>query len=199
MFEIDTSPDSIFKRDRDFIQIILIKEKIQQTYKNHIKQSTVINNVYERLRNKDFIDPSCIIECENLALEGNASTVIEFTQWMTKFSHSLNKLFNMNLNDLTKMIDMAHFLAFSIHTTIFYLSNNNDWRFIWTNKVSFSKNVYLKLFGYHIINLLFMVHSKLKSLDLTENELALLYAFVLFSCECKFYVFNFFSFLNFIF
>jgi len=184
----------MFKRDRDFIQIILTKDKIQQIYKNQIKQSSVINNVNEWLRSKDFIDPSCLTECENLSMEGNAYTVIEFNQWMTKFSYSLNKLFQINLNDLTKMIDMANFLAFSIHTAIFYFSNNNDWSFIWANKVVFRKNIFLKLFGHHLINLLFVVQSKLKSLDLTENELALLNAFVLFSCDCKFKIFSFFFF-----
>ena len=179
-------PDSMFKHDSDFIQIILIRDKIKQIYKSQIKQSTVINNVYERLKNKDYIDPSCLVDCNNLEMEGNAETVIEFIQWMTKFSHNLGIIFNINLNDLTKIINMANYLLFLIHTNCFYFSNDNEWRFVFANRVFFRKNIYLELFGYHLNNLVSEFHSKLQSLDLSENELALFNAFVLFSCDCKF-------------
>jgi len=186
LFDLDTLSDSVFKHDRDFIQIILIKDKVQQIYKSQIKQSTVINNVNERLKNKDYIDPSSLVDCENLEMEGNADTVIGFIQWMTKFAHSLNKPFGINLNDLTKMINMANYLSFLIHTNCFYFSDSNEWRFVFPNRIIFSNNNYLKLFGHYFNNLVLEFHSKLQSFHLTENESALLNAFVLFSCNCKF-------------
>jgi len=179
-------PDSIFNCDRDFIQIILIKDKIQQIYKSQIKESLVINNVNDRLNKKDFIEPSSLSETESLETQGMADSMIEFNQWMTRFSHTLNKLFQINLNDLSKMIYIGSIIFFGIHINRFFHSNTNELRFICSKNVLFKITFFIKLYGHNFAHLVLEFHSRLKRLNLTENELALLNVFMLFSCNCKF-------------
>ena len=81
----------MFNRDRDFIKMILIKDKIQRIYKNQLKESPVINNTNEWLNKKDFFDPSHLAESESLEKYGMADSVIEFNQWTTRFLHTINK------------------------------------------------------------------------------------------------------------
>ena len=84
------------------------------------------------------------------------------------------------------MIYIGGIIFFGIHINQFFNSNKNELHFLWSNRVLFKKSFFAKLFGHQFADLVLEFHSRLKRLNLTENELALLNVFMLYSCDCKF-------------
>jgi len=97
----------------DLFLMSVLKDKVYQIYKQHIKESLLINETKKRLKNNDYIDSSAI----------------------TKNGYQLSK-----------------------------------------NRLNLA-------FGSFLAYLFILAHAKFKELDLSENEIALLYALFLFSCD----------------
>lgn len=107
---------------------------------------------------------------------------MDFTEWIGKFTKSINSLFNFDLNDLQNMILTFHYILFLIHINRF--NRNRVIRFVVGDGVVISNDISVSMFyGHRLTNLLLEFHSKLESFDLNENEMALLYVFFLTSCN----------------
>lgn len=181
LFNTIGSVRSIFDRDGELFQILILKDKIQQIYKNQIKLSTLINKTCERLKNNDIIDSGSPILTKEFMLANLFSSIVDFTDWISKFTKSINSIFKFVLNDLQSMVTACHFLLFNIHVNRFV--KNRVTRFVVGDGVVINDDISLKFYGHRLTTLLLEFQSKLECLDLTENETALIYAFFMVSCN----------------
>lgn len=82
-------PTTVFRNDSDFPRIVVVKDKICQIYKEHIKKSNNINNTLERLNSKDYIGSSKDVTKVQLKA-GLLDTINEFSKWAKNFINEIN-------------------------------------------------------------------------------------------------------------
>jgi hypothetical protein len=178
-------PNSSLQNDSDFSKIVLIKDKICQIYKEHIKKSSNINNTLERLNNKDYIDSTSKNVTKSQLMSGMRDTIQEFSKWTANFINDLNGILTNKLNsyDTSTIITQANYILNASHFCLF-VKNNESFAML-ANGLQLSRNRLCQLFGKKLTDILFQFQNHYKQLDLSDNETALFNAFVLTSCNCK--------------
>lgn len=175
-------PKTMFQSETELFRITLIKDKIYQLYKTHLQHSNLINNTNERLKNKDFIDENADINQDQI-LTGLVYTIGDFAKWLTRFAKEIPGFSKINLGDFSTMISASVLFMFAVINQRFY--QNNELCGIISNNVQMTKKRLEQIFGVYLSGLLIEFHARFEKLDLSENELAIFYAFVLISCNSK--------------
>lgn len=162
----------------------LIKDRVFQLYKKHILMSDLLKRTKEKLLNKDFIDSTVeILNIEPL-VNGLMDTISEHSKWLTRYAKELPGFNKLSLDDFMKMLSSASLLLFGIHSHQFY--DNNENVSILINNYQFSKNRMNLVLGAFKTGLLFEFHFNLRRLNLSENEMSLIFPFILTNCNGKF-------------
>ena len=176
-------PSTLFKNDSDFSKIVLAKNKICQIYKEHIKKSSNINNTYERLKNRDYIDSTSKHVTKSQLMCGMRDTIQEFSKWTTNFINDLNEIGINKLNsfDMSTIIAQANYILNGTHFCLF-VKNNESFAML-ANGLQLSKSRLCQLFGEKLTDILFEFQNHYNHLQLSDNETALFNAFVLTSCN----------------
>lgn len=173
----------VLNQDQDLLKITLLRDKVFQVYKKHIKNSLIINNSYERLKNNDYVSS----KEENLSmdtfLEGVAQIISVYSKWLTRFAKELPGFGDLDEDDFKKILLSAFMPTIALQMNEFYLESNTI--FITPNGIQMDKTRMDNAFGVFNSNLSFIIHSILKELNLTEKERSLFYPFILTNVNCK--------------
>ncbi len=159
----------------------VLKDKVYQIYKQHIKESLLINETKKRLKNNDYIDSSAENVTQDDLLAGLIGDIVEHAKWLTNYSLNLPGFSSLNESDFMKIVNHATIMTYGLQLNEFYY--NNEFHHITKNGYQLSKNRLNLAFGSFLAHLFILAHAKFKELDLSENEIALLYALFLFSCD----------------
>ena len=174
-------PNTIFKTESELFRITLIKDKVYQLFKTHLAHSNVLNNTSEKLKSKDFIDSSQAVTHDQL-LTGLVYTLGDFAKWVTRFAKELPGFNKLNLTDFSTMISSACMVLYGLHVDRYFTPVENY--IIISNNIQVTKSRCFIIFGSYT-ELIFEFHNRLSKLNLSENELSILYAYILTSCNGK--------------
>lgn len=171
----------------EIIMLSVFKDKCYEVYRRHIKNSHIINDTRERLSNKDFID----VEDKTLSVEEINSAIglniYLYNQWMNQYVRELPGLNKFDAGDVNVLISNCSLLSIAIHVKEFYFENES---YQIANKFRLSRSRMNIGFGTFMTSLFFLINQKIKSLELSDNEIAIFYPFSLFSskgiCACLF-------------
>jgi hypothetical protein len=182
-------PRTVFQNDPDFPKIVLVKNKICQIYKEHIKNSIILNSTYERLKNKDYIDSSVKEVSKEKLVFGLIDTFLESAKWMSDYVKDLNSIGTKKLcsQDLSTIITQSIYFFCALNSIRFTF--NNESYSILKNGIQLTRKRFIQIYGYDFNNLHLEFHSKFIALELTDNEMALFNAFALTSCNRKLSIF----------
>lgn len=176
-------PKTSFQNDENLVSFIsFLKNSTYQIYKEHIKNSLLINNTYERLASRNFISP---LEETNIGLIEISSDLMqsyaEHARWATKFIRSLPGYNRFSNQDLAIIIGNSILNLFVIQISVFITPNNSY--LILKNGIQYSRSRMTLLLGNLITSFLFKFHESFNKLKLGEYELAMFYAFVISSAN----------------
>lgn len=177
-------PKTMFQSESELFCITLIKDKIYQLYKTHIQHSNLVNNTNERLRNKDFIDPSANVNQDQI-ITGLVYTIGDFAKWLTRFAKEMPGLNKIIVSDFSTIISSSVLFLYAVHNHLFFY--DDDIHTIISNNIQINRKRLEQIFGNYLANLLYTFHAKFDKLCLSENEIAIFYPFVLISCNRKFH------------
>lgn len=170
-------PLTIFQSENDLFLISILKDKVFQLYKKHIQLAPLIVKTRECHRNKDYTDSSVENVPVEVLLKGLIDSISEHSKWLTRFARDLPGFGRINVDDFIQMVSGSAMLLFGLIANPFY--NNNENHTVISNNYQFSRSRMNKVLGTFKTGLLFEFHYVFKKLLLSENELALLYPFIL--------------------
>lgn len=177
----------VIKSEKELIMITILRDKVYHLYKIHIKESILLNNGREKLRNTIFTNENVPVE---KLFEAAVSIISCYSKWLTNFAKELPGFNNLKSNDLMKMISNAFILKVYLQLSEFYRGEESY--IISPNNVFLSRARMNTAFGEFTTTASFLVVAKLGQLKLTEKETSLYYPFALCCCNCIFsYILNF--------
>ena len=176
-------PITIFRSESDLFLISVLKDKVFQLYKKHIQLSQLLVNSRECHKNKNYIDSSVENVPVDDLLRGLIGSISEHSKWLTRFARELPGFSFINVDDFMQMVSSGAMLLFGMQTNQFYYNNENHT--VISNNYQMSRSRMNKLMGTFKTGLLFEFHFVFKKLCMSENEIALLYPFILTSSNGK--------------
>lgn len=175
-------PTTVIGPESELIIITLLKDKVYQIYKRHILNSSILNATNERFKNKNLINELIDENLESYEIWINfMETISEFTKWLTRFSKELPGFNKLNIEDLSSIVFASVFPLFTVQVTPF-VKNNENYTII-NNNIQLTRKRMIQTSEIVITDLLFEFYSRFQSLNLTEQELCLIYPFLLTSCN----------------
>ena len=174
----------------DLFLMSVLKDKVYQIYKQHIKESLLINETKKRLKNNDYIDSSAENVTQDDLLAGIISDLTENAKWLTNFTLNLPGFNKLEEEDFMKIVNHATAMTYGLQLNEFYY--NNEFHHIIKNGYQLSQNRLNLAFGSFGAYLFIIAHAKFKELDLSENEISLLYPAFLYSCDGILLIFQYF-------
>jgi len=176
------SPSFEFDNDKEIYFIKLLKEKTFKSYIKHIQLSSILNNTIMRLRNNDFINENEPNINKDFIWQSIGLTWGEFSKWLTKYTKELIGFDELNQEDLVTIITTGCLCLYAFHINCFF-DDNNECRMIINNNLQTTKKRLLQIFDSNLVELMFRFNYLLKKLNLNGSEMALIYPFVLCSCN----------------
>ncbi len=166
----------------DLFLMSVLKDKVYQIYRQHIKESILLNETRERLKNNDYINSTADENVsQNDLLEGMIGNVVDHAKWLTNYCLNLPGFNKLNDVDFIQIINNATLFTMGIQLNEFY--SNNEFYNVTKNGYQLSRNRLNLVFGSFIAYLYCLSHAKLKQLCLSDYEKALLYPVFVFSCD----------------
>lgn len=177
-------PTTLIRPESELVIISLLKDKVYQIYKKHILSSKIISQTNERLQNENLSSMLNNKDLEPYEIWINfMETISDFTKWLTRLAKELPGFNKINIEDLSTMVFASVFPLFTVQVTPF-IHNNENYTII-NNNIQFTRKRMIQASQTVITDLLFEFHHRFQSLNLTEQELCLIYPFLLTSCNRK--------------
>lgn len=167
----------------ELIQLAINKDIIFQIYKDHIKNSFVINSAKESLKNKNYVDSSVENVTYEDLLKGFIIMITEYSKWLTKLAKNLPGLNQLNEDEFIKIINSGSLISLGFHIHDFYVSN--ECYLVTPNGFQSSRSRMNFYLGVRNTMLIFLLHQKIDELNLTEYEKSLYYPFILMTFNSK--------------
>lgn len=177
--------NNLIQTENELVLISILRDKVFQLYKKHIKNSSLLNNTREKLRTKDFISSSAENVQKKDILLGVIGTITEFTKWLTRYAIELPDFDKIEQDDFMKMVSSAIWSSIGLQLNEFF--HDNDLHYITTNGYQMSRNRMYSVFGTFNTCLFLLMHAKVKQFKFSENELSLYYPFIICSCNGTYY------------
>jgi hypothetical protein len=172
-FEFDSEKESSFLK--------ILNERTYESYIKHIQISAILNNAYICLFNNDFINEDEPNITKEFIWQGVVQTLGEFSKWLTKYTKELDGFNKLNSEDLLTIISSSCFCLYALHIT--RLFSDSECRMITSNKVQTTKKRSLQIFDSELLDLTFKFHYLFKDANLSKDEIAIFYPFILSSCN----------------
>ena len=97
----------------------VLKDKVYQIYKQHIKESLLINETKKRLKNNDYIDSSAENVTQDYLLAGIIGDIVEHAKWLTNYSLNLPGFNCLNESDFMKIVNHATAMTYGLQLNEF--------------------------------------------------------------------------------
>jgi hypothetical protein len=164
----------------DFLK--LLKERTYHSYVKNIQFSSILTFSTNCLMNNDFINENEPNISKELIWQGKGVTWGQFSQWLTKYAKELDGFNKLNADDLLTVISTACICLYACHTSCFF-DVNNECRMIISNKIQTTKKRLTQIFDSNIVDEMFKFIYLFKHLNLNNEEMSLLYPFILSNCD----------------
>ena len=161
----------------EIIMLSFLKDKVYELFKRHIRQSFILNDTRERLKNKEYKDAEDNIPIESIN-RGIGLNVFLYSQWLNSYIRDLPGLNKFDSEDLNALISNCSLLSIAIHVNEFYTENEC---YQIANGIQLTRNRLNLSFGTFMTCLFFMINNKIQKLNLSESETSVFYPFSLFS------------------
>lgn len=185
--------NQLIKSENELIQIAILKDRVFQIYKKHINNSVLVIDSRERLKAKNYIYSTGLNDDIEF-FKGLAEMIAKFSRWMTKYTKELPGFNSVSPEDLQTMILNSFITLATLHINEFYI--DNELYFIIPNGYQLSIDRLKSSFGTFNASLSILSHSKIRLMKLTENELSIMYPFVLCNSSGKDILILFYYFID---
>ncbi len=168
----------IFQTESEIFLISTAKDKLFQLFCEHTKNSSIISKTKQRLQLKQFFSSNSDNISKNDVMVGMAELIEEFSKWLIEFLIRVPGFKKFCLEDLSALINCSIFFLLGLHVNDFiidgefYLILGKD-----PKCFQMSRNRMNLIFGTLKSNLIFDAHKKLQNLNLSCNELSILFPF----------------------
>jgi hypothetical protein len=136
------------------------------------------NEYDERLKNNNYIHEN--IEKQDV-WEGLLEAISKFTKCLTNFAKKCPGFNKFDEEDFSNMVHSASLSLYGFKNRHFV--RNNDSFKILSNNILYSRKLMDRLFEKKLVDLIFLFYRRLNELNLTDCETALMYPFILVSCD----------------
>ena len=167
------------------IYISLLKNKAYQIYKLNIENCELVSNIRNRTSTGDFIRPDQHVD-EKTLLNLFVTAQSQVLTWLNVYAKQLPGFNKFDNEDFSNIIESSICLLLAVKVSEFVKEDENYTIF---QNVQICKSRMSVLFGHSFADLILQFHKDFNQLELIENEMALLYPFVLTSCNRKHFLF----------